>query len=165
MREIQVEQLNLFLVFFISGLIVGIISDIFRIIRRSFKISDLHTYIEDIILGIIIGILLIYMLYVYNSGNLRFYMIIALFIGFITYMLTISKYFIKISVKIITCLKTILYKLIHIILFPIIYILKSLKRLFNKPYMILTVNIKKIKNVINYQKYQKKLHKKKDFIK
>lgn len=165
MTTVHIEQLNLFSVFCISGLIIGIIFDIFRIIRRSFKISDFHTYVEDIILGIIIGIFLIYMLYVYNSGNFRFYMIIALFIGFITYILTISKYFIRINVKIITFLKKFINKTLHIIFLPIMYIIKTLTRIFNKPYMILIINIKKIKNVINYQKYQKKLHKKKDFIK
>lgn len=165
MITVQLEQLNSFGIFCISGIIIGIVFDIFRIIRKSFKISDIHTYIEDVVLGIIIGIFLIYMLYIYNSENLRLYMFIALIMGFITYILTISKYFIKVNVKIVNLLKIFFEKFTHIVLLPIVYIVKLLKRILNKPYMILIINIKKMKNVINYHKYQKKLHKKKEFIK
>lgn len=165
MTTIPTEQLQIFFVFIISGIAIGIIFDVFRIIRRSFKISDLHTYIEDIIFGIILGFFLIFIFFIYNSGDVRFYMIVALLIGFLLYMLTISKYFIKINVAIITFIKAALYKILHFILIPVKYIVNFLKKVFNKPFMLLIINIKKLKDVVNYQKYQKKLHKKKDFTK
>ena len=165
MTTIPTEQLQIFFVFIISGIAIGIIFDVFRIIRRSFKISDLHTYIEDIIFGIILGFFLIFMFFIYNSGDARFYMIVALLIGFLLYMLTISKYFIKINVAIITFIKAALYKILHFILIPVKYIVNFLKKVFNKPFMLFIINIKKLKDVVNYQKYQKKLHKKKDFTK
>ena len=165
MTTIPTEQLQIFFVFIISGIAIGIIFDVFRIIRRSFKISDLHTYIEDIIFGIILGFFLIFIFFIYNSGDVRFYMIVALLIGFLLYMLTISKYFIKINVAIITFIKAALYKILHFILIPVKYIVNFLKKVFNKPFMLLIINIKRLKDVVNYQKYQKKLHKKKDFTK
>lgn len=56
MNSDSVKQLNLFLIFFASGIIIGIFFDIFRIIRRSFKINDFHTFLEDSLFGIITGL-------------------------------------------------------------------------------------------------------------
>lgn len=61
------KQINLFLIFFASGIIIGVLFDIFRIIRRSFKINDFHTYIEDILFGILTGTFLIFIIFVYNN--------------------------------------------------------------------------------------------------
>lgn len=165
MATIHIEQLQTFFVFTISGIVIGIIFDIFRIIRKSFKISDLHTNIEDVIFGIILSILLIYLFFIYHSGPIRFYMIIALSMGFLIYWFSVSKYFIKINVAIIAFVKALFYKVLHFILLPFKYIFNFLKKAFNKPFMLFIINVKRIKDVIIYQKHQKKLHKKKDFIK
>ena len=61
------DELRLFFIFCVSGIIIGIFFDIFRIIRRTFKTSDFHTYIEDIIFGIITGIFLIFIIFIYNN--------------------------------------------------------------------------------------------------
>lgn len=65
------DELRLFLIFCISGIIIGIFFDIFRIIRRTFKISDIHTYIEDIMFGIVTGIFLIFIIFIYNNRKYK----------------------------------------------------------------------------------------------
>lgn len=65
------DELRIFLIFCISGIIIGIFFDIFRIIRRTFKISDIHTYIEDIMFGIITGIFLIFIIFIYNNRKYK----------------------------------------------------------------------------------------------
>ena len=62
-------ELKIFFIFFVSGIIIGIFLDIFRIIRRSFKVSDIHTFIEDIIFCLITGIFLIFIIFIYNNRN------------------------------------------------------------------------------------------------
>lgn len=72
-------------------------------------------------------------------------------------MLTISKYFIKINVQIITTLKNIIIKIISIILYPIKkitqFIRKYILKFILKPFKILTINIK---NIVNPKKINQK---------
>jgi hypothetical protein len=71
-------------------------------------------------------------------------------------MLLISKYFIKINIKIISVVK----KVIAILFYPIIYLVKTIKRLLFKPIKFITINVqkiyinrsKKIKNIIKNKK-------------
>ena len=44
------NQANLFLIFTINGILIGLLFDIFRILRKSFKTPDIITYIEDFFL-------------------------------------------------------------------------------------------------------------------
>lgn len=101
-------QLYCFLIFSIIGIFSGIIFDIFRILRRTFKTKDFIIYIEDIIFWILIGFLLLYGLCVYTDGEIRLYLILAVMLGFLIYMLTVSKYILMICVKIILLIKSIL---------------------------------------------------------
>ena len=114
----------IFIIFVIVGIIIGIIFDFFRILRKSFKTRDFITYIEDIIFWIISGIILIYAMCKFTDGELRFYTIIGLSLGAIIYLLTVSKYVIKISVFVINILKKIL-------LYPLLIIFKIYKNIKN----------------------------------
>ena len=152
------NQAYLFLIFTLIGIIIGFLFDIFRILRKSFKTNDIITYIEDIIFWIISGIILIYAMCKFTDGELRFYNIIGLSLGAIIYLLTVSKYVIKISVFVINTLKKIL-------LYPLLIIFKILRKIIFKPISIVCINIKKYfskitnkiyKNIKNVKKLQKK---------
>lgn len=152
------NQAYLFLIFTLIGIIIGFLFDIFRILRKSFKTNDIITYIEDIIFWIISGIILIYAMCKFTDGELRFYTIIGLSLGAIIYLLTVSKYVIKISVFVINILKKIL-------LYPLLIIFKILRKIIFKPISIVCINIKKdfskitnkiYKNIKNVKKLQKK---------
>ena len=93
------NQAYLFLVFSLTGVIIGVLFDFFRILRRSIKTSNLITYIEDILFWILTGLFLLYIIFKYSFGQLRIYMFVSLIIGIVIYFLTISKYFIKLNVK------------------------------------------------------------------
>ena len=54
-----VNQTYLFIIFTIVGIIIGILFDIFRILRKSFKTKDIVTHIEDIFFWILTGIIII----------------------------------------------------------------------------------------------------------
>lgn len=111
-------------------------NQIFRVLRKSFRTSDMVTYIEDILFGILTGIFLIIMLFIFNNGQLRFFIFVAIFLGLLLYLLTISKYFIKINVIILTFIK----KLVHTILYPI----QKLYKIMTKPFYFLIINFKKL---------------------
>lgn len=44
----SINQAYLFLIFILNGLLIGILFDFFRILRKSFKTPDFITYIQDI---------------------------------------------------------------------------------------------------------------------
>ena len=165
MNTIITNQIYLFSIYFICGIIIGIFFDLFRILRQSFKTSDIVTYIEDIIFGILTGIFLIFIIFIFDNGELRAFTFIALVLGAILYLLTISRYFIRINVNILTFLKKVIVKTFIIISYPFKIIKKYFFKLILRPYKILTINLKNIlKNKIIKRKKIKKIYKdRKDF--
>lgn len=154
------NQAYLFLIFTINGIIIGLLFDVFRVLRRSFKTSDGITYIQDILFWILTGFILLYSIFTFSNGEIRFYMFLGVFLGCLIYMLLFSKYFIGINVKIILVLKKIIGRIISVIIFPIKIIMRFIKKIFFKPTNFITINIKKfksncqkkIKNILKLQK-------------
>lgn len=149
MENTVLIELYLLGIFILSGVIIGVFFDFFRILRRSFKTSDIITYIEDILFWIITGLFLLFVLFKINDGQIRFYNIIGLAIGVILYIIFVSKIFINISVKIITLLKNIIIKVLNIILYPIKIVFKLFRKIL-KPISFFVINIKNI--TINFGK-------------
>ena len=149
----NLEQLTIFIYFIITGMILGIIFDIFRILRKSFKTSDIITNIEDIIFGITTGIILLVSIFLFNNGELRLFIFIGIIFGIIMYMLLISKYFIKLNVTIIKFIK----KLIILFTKPFIILLKLIKRIFLRPISFICINLKLLfkKNLKKFNKTTK----------
>ena len=77
MYEFSQEQIFIF--FFIIGIIIGIIFDIFRVLRKNIKTPDIITLIEDIIFFVLSGFLVLYSIIKLNNGEIRFYLFIAIF--------------------------------------------------------------------------------------
>ncbi len=84
------EQSKIFCIFFILGLFIGLIFDIFRSMRKNFNFPDFIVIIQDIIFLLISGILLLRSIIVFNNGELRFFVFLALIFGIIIYSLTLS---------------------------------------------------------------------------
>ena len=116
------------------------------------------TYIEDFIFWILTGFIVLYSIFVFNNGELRLFMFIGIILGVIIYTLLMSKYFIKINMKIINTIKSI----IKILFKPINFVFVFLRKIFMKSITFLFINIRK--NFTNFslkmqntiQKSQKK---------
>lgn len=129
------NQLFNLLIFILTGIVIGILFDIFRIIRRSFKTPDFITYIEDVLFWSLTGFILLFTIFTFNNGEIRLYIFIGLLFGLTIYLLTISKYLIKASVKIITLFKEILS-------YPIKVIINFVKNFIIHPFSLLFSIIK-----------------------
>ncbi len=149
-------QLYSMLVFIISGMLIGIFFDIFRILRKTFRTSDVITYIEDIIFWIITSFFLIFVIFNFTNGEIRFYNIISLIFGSLLYIILISKFFIKINVKLVLFIKKATIMILKIFLTPIRFLTKILQKIF-KPFTFLVLNTKNI--LLNFKK-SKKIRKK-----
>ena len=137
----SINQLHSFSIFFLVGIIIAILFDMFRILRKSFKTSDFVTYIEDIIFWILTGGILLYSIFTFNHGELRSYLFIAIAFGIAFYILLISKFFIKINVKILIATKNVILSFLQFILKPILALFKLIKRLL-KPITFIFINVK-----------------------
>ena len=133
------NQGYLFFIFVLNGCLIGIIFDFFRILRKSFKTSDIITYIEDILFWILTGISILYFIFVFNNGEIRLFMFLGIAVGITLYMLIFSSFFIKINVTIILFFKKIIIKILKIILIPF----KFIKKTFFKPISFIFINIRK----------------------
>lgn len=137
------NQANLFLIFGINGIIIGLLFDFFRILRRSFKTKDFITYIQDVLFWILTGFILLYSIFTFNNGEIRLFMFLGVAIGIIIYMLFISSYIIKINVAIIQFIKNIIIKIFNIIIVPFKAIYNLVKKLFFRPISFFIINIRK----------------------
>lgn len=144
------SQIGIFLIYFIAGVLICLLYDIFRALRKTVKTPDFVTNIEDIIFWIFVAIFLIYLIFIVSSGKIRFFMFVAICSGGIGYYFTLSKYFMNISVHILSVFKIIVKKIINILIIPLRVFLKINKRVK----CIMCINLKNISKNIN--KKQKK---------
>ena len=153
-------QLYSLLIFTISGMVIGVFFDLFRILRKSFKTPDIVTYIEDILFWICTGGFLLYILFTFQNGEIRSYVILGLLSGILIYILTISHYFVKVNVTILTFCKTILAKILKIVFYPFSILFRFFKKVIGKPFSFLVINICKLSTNFN-KKITEKVKKKK----
>ena len=114
MQEVY-NQLFCLGIFIITGILIGLLFDIFRILRKSFRTADWITYIQDVLFWILAGSMMLFSIFTFNHGEIRSYVFIGILIGIVIYMLAISKLVVKSSVTIILFVKKILSYPIHLI--------------------------------------------------
>ena len=145
------NQGQLFLVFIINGIIIGIFFDLFRILRKSFKTSNFITYIEDFLFWILTGFSILFTLFKFNNGEIRLYMFLAIVIGILIYMIIFSSYIIKVNVSIIIVIKKIIKKILLYTYIPLKIVFKSVKKIIFNPISFIFINIKSIyTNIFKY---------------
>lgn len=137
----MLSQVQIFIIFILNGIIIGLVFDLFRILRLTFKTKDVITYIEDVLFWLITALILLYSIFKFNNGELRFYIFFGIFIGVLMYLLCFSKTFIAISVGLIHFIKKIVY---YSIIKPLIFIYKLLKKIVLSPIVFVFINLKKV---------------------
>lgn len=145
------NQAYLFLVFIINGIVIGLLFDFFRISRKVFNTNDMMTYIEDILFWILAGATVLYSIFIFNNGEMRLFMFLAILLGAFAYMVLISSHIIKINVKIINLIK----KIVGILAFPLKVIYQLIHKIFFKPIHFLFINVRK-----NFTNFGTKIYKK-----
>lgn len=155
------NQLFCLVIFMVTGILIGALFDLFRILRKSFHTADWMTYIQDILFWMLAGGLMLFSIFTFNNGEIRSYVFIGILVGIIIYMLAISRIFVKSSVTVIKFFKKIFSYPIHliekiikvIIINPILFVSKKGKG------MMKSTN-KKIHNFTKSDKKPSKINKK-----
>lgn len=80
----------------ILGIIYCLLYDILRALRRAKKISDITVAVQDIIYFIIISPITFLYLLAATNGELRFYIFLGIFLGFLLFFYTVSQLWVAI---------------------------------------------------------------------
>lgn len=136
------NQFHLFLIFILNGLIIGLIFDFFRILRKTIKTSDIITHIEDFLFWMLTGLLILYSIFTFNNGEIRLFMFLAIIVGMLVYFTLISRFVIKVNVTIINFFKKIIIQIINLFKIPINFILNLIKKIVFKPITFIIINIR-----------------------
>lgn len=122
------DQIKILIIFAITGIIIGLLFDFFRIQRKVIKTFDFITYLQDALFWILSGIVLIISIMNFTNGEIRSYMILGIIIGVVLYFNIFSKYIMKISVGI----ANFFIKIVHILISPIKKLSKKFKKSWKK---------------------------------
>lgn len=95
------EETITFFIFILLGIIVGIIFDFFRAIRKVKSCKEKYVYLQDILFFLITGVILSIAVINILAEEIRLYLFVSLFLGIVIYISTISIFVMKIFVKII----------------------------------------------------------------
>ncbi len=123
-----VKETTIFLQSCLLGAVLGFCYDGLRIFRIAIKCHSFVIAIQDILYCVLAAILTFSFVLAYHHGALRVYILAGELLGAVVYFFTISIVLLKISKFIIWLIKKILY----ILLFPFIWIIRLFKKLFMK---------------------------------
>lgn len=141
-------QIQLFCIFFLTGGIIGLLFDFFRILRKTIKTSDFITYLQDIIFWILSSIIIMYNIFTFNNGEIRLYLFLAILLGSLIYLLLVSKIIIKINLTCIKFFENILHKIILILKIPFSILFKPIEFIIINTKHILAIFINKIEKIL-----------------
>lgn len=122
------HQLYVFLAMTICGTCSGIIFDLFRIIRRQFKANTLTTSLSDILFWLIISMGMFLTLFYVSDGEIRWHEAIGVILGAVIYFLLFSKLFMTVVGWILRIFTKIFLTILKIILTPLVFLYKMIKR-------------------------------------
>ncbi|GAA0181565.1 spore cortex biosynthesis protein YabQ [Clostridium sediminicola] len=112
-------QLNVLFFSLTTGLITGILFDIYRIIRGFENPNRYLTFIEDILFWILVG-LLDFIFLLYNGyAYALLYVYLLIFLGIFLYIKLFSNYFIKFENKLLNFILKLIRILFNIIIYPL----------------------------------------------
>ncbi len=156
------NEFQVLLVCILSGVLTGVLYDLFRILRKGRKNPPAVVFIQDIIFWIADAFLVFYGLYITCGGILRWYDAPLIISGFLIYHFTVSRLFVKTGFFVLRISLNVTSKVLYVLLFPLRILLKLLlflKKLFKK-----SVFFKKIRKIqLTYRnfcfKIKKSVHK------
>lgn len=89
------QQLQMFIVCIIFGLVSGVLFDILRSIRRIYGGGNIHTTVQDILFLVVYISLSILLCYLYDDGRIRYYQVMGAAFGALVYALLFSHFVMK----------------------------------------------------------------------
>lgn len=111
-------QLYIFLTSIYSGMIAGLVYDLYRVTRYYLKPNKIATGIEDLLFWIGEALIFFYIFHKSNWGELRGYIFIGFFLGGVIYIKVLSRVLFNLLLKIINGIIFILKWIFYVVKFP-----------------------------------------------
>lgn len=123
---------ELFVLFgtFAGGVALGLVFDIFRIMRRSFRCANRCVWLQDILLWLCALAVVCVTLYVTNSAGVRLYEFFGFGAGAASYMATVSRFVVKGATAVISFLKKIVRTAVAALTWPFSMLIKIVSPVF-----------------------------------
>ena len=126
--SLQVKvQFSLFLISIFWGVLLVPAYDGLRLIRKLVKHSVLITSLEDVIFWVCAGIKVFSLIYQYNNGMMRSFIILGMSLGVCLYLIIISPILLTITYKILNFILEFIKKIVKYCLKPLKKIVKKVK--------------------------------------
>lgn len=126
------DQLYVLFVAIFAGCIIGIFYDVFYMIRCMSRVGRYLTGLFDLIFWVLAAILAFVALFFANSGIIRAYSFIGLFLGWILYAFTLSRYVILVMNFLLKITTGIFSLIINAVLWPTAFITHKMRHIKEK---------------------------------
>lgn len=150
MKAINLE-LRFFLASVLWGIILLVIYDGVRVLRRIVKHTKAAEWLEDILFWVVSGCLIFRMMYEMNDGRIRSFSILGVTLGMVLYHYSVSSFLVKKMSQGIRGLIHIIKTVITFLMKPLAFVIKRLKwilefffKLFWRPLRFLRKSLKKL---------------------
>lgn len=90
--ETTVSQPYIFLIMLYGGILIGVAYDVYRGIRKAVKKGKWITAIFDSLFIITLGLIVVFVMYTANQGELRLFTFVGFALGFALYMAGLSPF-------------------------------------------------------------------------
>ncbi|MBQ9757432.1 MAG: spore cortex biosynthesis protein YabQ [Clostridia bacterium] len=117
-----------FLASFVAGVCAAFLYDILRISRRVHRPSDAVVNVEDILFMTLAAVILFCAAYLKNSGEIRWQGFIGGGLGAVLYAVIVKNRILNASTFVIRWTVEIVRRILKVVLFPVMLIMKALKK-------------------------------------
>ncbi len=135
----------------IGGIVLGMIFDIFNVIRPSDKTNSAVLGILDLLLWGIITVAVFGIIFIINDAAVRWYEFAGMILGVVVYFMLFSRVFVALFKGLLRILKKVIVWFLTIILFPFRLIFRLLKPVFafvKKKLQLVKLIYKKVKTKV-----------------
>jgi len=128
-----------------TGMAIGLLYDVFRVLRRTAPHSGFAVQVEDLVFWVAAtGLTFYYMLH-RNYGEIRPFVLIGIAVGLVLYFVTLSRLVLVVCVAVVNYLKKVIRVAVRIILMPIRVVAVWMAPPVNRAYMATRKKARRVK--------------------
>lgn len=125
-------QTRLFMMSFGFGFLLGVAYDLFRIARLTVTRGKVAVFIMDVLYFLAAGITVFLFMLAFNEGEIRSYLLLGIFLGFLIYYFTFGAFVLKWSNRIIRGLRRALRAVFRVLTAPLRWFAGRMRKLYGK---------------------------------
>ena len=130
MTEMTEKEVEVFVNCLMSGLCAGMLFDVFRVIRKSFRKKRFLTDLCDGIFWSLYTVIFVWWIFKVNDGALRWFVFAGMSIGGAIYFSVLSNFFVPLGLFVSYLLQKFVKTAVLILLFPVKIFLKLSRKFF-----------------------------------